>query len=71
MASFTEKTLHYRDKTYAAERFVQSTVPENEIYAHMLYWYQTGSLSSSGTSFLNDITNPDLTDYPTLGSSCK
>ena len=60
--------IFFCDKTYAAEKFVQSSVPESEIYAHMLYWYQTGS---PGTKFLNDITNPDFTDYPTFGSACK
>ncbi len=60
--------IFFCDKTYASESFTNSSVPESEIYAHMLYWYYTGW---AGTKFYNDITNPDLIDYPTLGSACK
>jgi hypothetical protein len=61
--------IFFCDKTYATEKIIhQSSVSENEYYAHVLYWYQTGT---PGTKFLNDITNPDLANYPTLGSACR
>jgi hypothetical protein len=65
--------IFYCDNIYAKEKYLQpdSPIPDSELYKHMLYWYQTGSMSWGGTKFVVDVTNPDFTDYPTLGSSCK
>ncbi len=58
------------DTTYAAERFI-GNIPDSEYYAHILYWYQKESWPTPGTRFVVDITNPDFTYTPNLGSACK
>ena len=39
----------------------------DEVFKHIMYWYQTGEWSSSGVIFM---TEPDV-DYPTFGMACK
>ena len=39
----------------------------DEVFKHIMYWYQSGEWSSSGRIFM---TEPNV-DYPTFGNACK
>ncbi len=39
----------------------------DEVFKHIMYWYQSGEWSSSGRIFM---TEPNV-DYPTFGMACK
>lgn len=58
------------DETYADYQYMDAMDyhdPGDEIFKHVMYWYQTGEWSSSGIIFVSSPT----VDYPTTGNACK
>lgn len=56
------------DTTYANYSVLNDpTISDDEFYSHILYWYQTGEISSAGTIFQTKADG----DYPTFSSACR
>lgn len=57
----------YADYEHLNEMELAGGLGDAEYFEHLLYWYQTGEMSSEGLLFISGPT----VDFPTFGNACK